>query len=64
MAKVESYIAQLEEAACLAQPFVQDSVIRQLEIIEEAAKYVTPELRGRYPHVPWKDIAGMRDKLI
>lgn len=61
---MESYIAQLDEAAFLAHPLVQDGVIRQLEIIGEAAKHVTPALRSRYPQVPWKDIAGMRDKLI
>lgn len=64
IAKVENYIAQRDEATFLTQPLVQDGVIRQLEIIGEAAKHVTPALRSRYPHVPWKDIAGMRDKLI
>lgn len=39
-------------------------VIRQIEIIGEATKRLSPELRHLYPHVPWEDIAGMRDKLI
>ena len=43
---------------------LQDGVIRQLEIIGEAIKRVSKDLRTAYPEVPWQDIAGMRDKLI
>lgn len=43
---------------------VQDGVIRQLEIIGEAVKQLSSDLRSLHAHIPWKDIAGMRDKLI
>lgn len=43
---------------------VQDAVIRQLEIIGEATKRLSQMTRDRKPHIPWSDIAGMRDKLI
>jgi uncharacterized protein with HEPN domain len=43
---------------------IQDGVIRQLEIVGEAIKRVSRDLRTAYPEVPWQDIAGMRDKLI
>jgi uncharacterized protein with HEPN domain len=43
---------------------VQDAVVRNLEIVGEAAKRVTPDLRERAPGVPWREMAGMRDKLV
>jgi uncharacterized protein with HEPN domain len=43
---------------------IQDGVIRQLEIIGEATKRLSKETKEKYPDIPWKDIAGMRDKLI
>lgn len=42
----------------------QYAVIRALEIIGEAAKNVPDDIRQKYPAVPWKDLAGIRDKLI
>ena len=43
---------------------VQDAVVRNLEIVGEAAKRVSPDLRKRAPDVPWREMAGMRDKLV
>jgi uncharacterized protein with HEPN domain len=40
------------------------AVIRELEIIGEATKQIPSSIRKKYPAVPWKDMAGMRDKLI
>jgi uncharacterized protein with HEPN domain len=40
------------------------AVIRALEVIGEAAKKIPEPVRGRFPDIPWKDAAGMRDKLI
>ena len=42
----------------------QYTVLRGLEIIGEATKNLSEELKKRYSNVPWKEIAGMRDKLI
>jgi uncharacterized protein with HEPN domain len=42
----------------------QDAVIRQLEIVGEAVKRISPELLQRQPEIPWRRIAGLRDVLI
>jgi uncharacterized protein with HEPN domain len=42
----------------------QDAVIRNLEIIGEAAKNIPESFRRKYPDLPWKEMAGMRDRLI
>jgi uncharacterized protein with HEPN domain len=41
-----------------------DAVIRNFEILGEATKHIPERVRKRYPKVPWKDMAGMRDRLI
>ena len=41
-----------------------NAVIRSIEVIGEAAKNIPPTMRERYPDIPWKKMAGMRDKLI
>ena len=40
------------------------AVIRAVEIIGEAARNVPQDVRSKYPQIPWRDVAGMRDKLI
>ncbi|MBD2682069.1 MULTISPECIES: HepT-like ribonuclease domain-containing protein [Nostoc] len=40
------------------------AVSRAIEIIGEAVKRIPDSIRSQYPDIPWRDIAGMRDKLI
>ncbi len=40
------------------------AVVRLLEIVGEAAKNVSNEVRNSHPEIPWKEIAGTRDRLI
>lgn len=42
----------------------QDAVVRNLEVIGEATKNLSAHLRKFYPQVPWKSLAGVRDKMI
>ena len=42
----------------------QDAIIRNLQVMGEAAKKVSARTREAHPDVPWKDIAGMRDRVV
>jgi uncharacterized protein with HEPN domain len=42
----------------------QDAVIRNLEVIGEATKNLSLQFRNSYPQFPWKEMAGLRDRLI
>ena len=52
----------LEEAQ--ADPIVYFGLVKHVEIIGEAVKNLSENFRNKYPHIPFKQIAGMRDKLI
>ena len=43
---------------------LQDAIIRNFEVIGEAVKQLSSDLRDQYPSVPWRRIAGFRDVLI
>lgn len=64
IAKIEEYVSNISEETFNQRTLIQDGVIRQVQIIGEAVKRLSDELRERYPGIPWEDIAGMRDKLV
>ena len=61
---IENFIEDMEEKEFIKNILVQSAVIRQLEIIGEAVKKLSTDLKIRYKNIPWKDIAGLRNKLI
>ena len=62
--KVAVYLHGIDETTFLQNTLLQDGVIREIEIIGEATKRLSQNLRNHYAHIPWEDIAGMRNKLI
>lgn len=62
--RIRTYTHEMTYREFLADTRTQDAVIRNLEIIGEATKKLSIELRNRYPNVPWKQMAGARDRLI
>lgn len=62
IAKVEQYTTDGRDAF-MADGKTQDAVVRNLEIIGEATKRVSEDLRNKYPDIPWKQAAGLRDVL-
>lgn len=62
--RIASYVADLTYDAFRADTKTQDAVIRNLEIIGEAAKKVSAEFRTAHPDIPWRSMAAARDRLI
>ena len=62
--RILDYISGKEREAFEEDQLTQDAVVRQLEVIGEATKRVSKELRSKNPDIPWSDMAGMRDVLI
>lgn len=61
--KIEKFVA-VGRAEFLAEDHWHEATVRQLEIIGEATKRLSKELREAHPQIPWKDVAGLRDVLI
>ena len=62
--RIIDYISGKNREAFESDQLTQDAVVRQLEVIGEATKRVSNELRLKNPDIPWSDMAGMRDVLI
>lgn len=72
------FLQDIIEAICQLEKMTQDlsfeefstkieiflSAVKLIEIIGEAVKNIPDEVRVNYPNIPWKNIAGMRDKLV
>lgn len=78
MRRDEAYLFDIKDSAKLAVEYLAektleeiledaktiDACIRRIEIMGEAAKKVSPELKEKHPEIPWKKIIGMRNILI
>ena len=61
---IENFLQRIDQKVFFSDLMVQSAVIRQIEVIGEAAKNVSRDLRAKYPNVPWKEITAMRNILI
>ena len=58
------FVEGLDEAAFLASRLHQNAAIRSLEVLGEAAGRVSAATRDALPEIPWREITGMRHRLI
>lgn len=64
MENISLYTRGMRYRAFLDDKKTQDAVVRNFEVIGEAAKNITADFKAKYPDFPWKEIARLRDKLI
>lgn len=61
---IEKFIKDMNFEDFISDDKTTSAVIRKLEIIGEATKAIPDQIKDSYPQIPWKAMAGMRDKLI
>jgi len=61
--RIEQYTVGGRQAF-FAEPLIQDGVIRNFEVIGEAAKRIPAEYKQQHPAIPWKSLTAFRDVLI
>ena len=54
----------LSQAEFMQDETLKRAFVRSIEIIGEATKKIPRDLRQKYPHIQWREMAGMRDRLI
>lgn len=64
MERIVEYIGGLTRESSMSDRKTQDAVVRNLEVVGEATKALPADWRNRYPDIPWKGLAGVRDKMI
>ncbi len=62
--KIAEYVDGVAEDAFKQNSLLQDAVVRNIEIIGEASKCLSSELRAASPQIEWKEIMRMRDKIV
>ena len=61
---IEKFVEGMDFEEFKRDDKTSSAVIRKFEIIGEATKNIPDEIRQQYPQIPWKEMAGMRDRLI
>lgn len=63
IARIEMYSQDVSYKQFMQTPLIQDGIIRNLEIIGEASRNMSGELRAQHPAVPWNRIIGLRNRI-
>jgi len=61
--KIGQYTSGMSFHDFLQDSRTQDAVVRNLEVLGEAARRIPPDIQERYPEIPWAQIVGMRNRL-
>jgi uncharacterized protein with HEPN domain len=62
--KIDIYITGISYDDFIKDSKTVDAVVRNLEVIGEAARQVRGDIKKKYSHIPWKEIVGLRNRVI
>lgn len=62
--KIRKFVKGIDKKEFSKNELIQDAIIRNFEVIGEASKKISADFKNVYYDIPWKEISGMRDKLI
>lgn len=63
ISRVKETVKGVSEEKFSQSTLVQDALLRQIEVIGEVVKRIPDDYKKKYPKVPWRQIAGARDKI-
>jgi uncharacterized protein with HEPN domain len=64
MEQIERYTRGMSESEFISRVMVQDAVVRQIELIGEAASCISVEFMMEHPKLEWENLTGMRKRII
>ena len=64
IAKIESYIAGQDRESFLKDEKTIDAVVRNLEVLGEASRQLPEEYIQQHVHIPWRLVAGLRNRIV
>ncbi len=62
--QIEGYMVGITHDEFFSNKLLQDGVIRQLEVMGEASRNLSEDLRCEYPQIPWRQMVGLRNRMI
>ena len=64
IARIESYVENMDKSVFLASSLVQDAVVRNLQVMAESTQRLSGSAKEAHPQVEWYKIAGLRNVLV
>jgi uncharacterized protein with HEPN domain len=62
--QIERYTEGVSHDEFIKNSLIQDGVIRQLEVMGEASRNLSEDMRNEYPHIPWRQMISLRNRMI
>ena len=62
--KILEYTQEIDYEEFIENSMVFDAVVRNFEIIGEAARNIPADIKSKFPQIPWADMVGMRNILV